>query len=72
MKKALDIQKGGSHYKDFTIQPVEFIYANNIPALEANIIKYACRWREKGGVNDLEKIIHYTNLLKELSEKYDS
>lgn len=29
----------------------------------ANIIKYACRWKNKGGVQDLEKIIWYAQHL---------
>ena len=28
----------------------------------ANIIKYACRWKKKNGVQDLEKILWYTQL----------
>lgn len=28
-----------------------------------NIIKYACRWKKKGGVQDLKKILWYTNHL---------
>jgi hypothetical protein len=59
---ALDKQVGGSHYKDFKIQPIEFIQANNIPYCEANAIKYLCRWREKGGIEDLEKAKHYIDL----------
>ena len=56
-------QVGGGHYKGFTIQPVEFIQANNIPFLEGCIIKRACRWRAKAGVEDLRKIIHEAELL---------
>jgi hypothetical protein len=63
---AKDIQVGGSHYKDWAIQPIEFITKNNIPFIEGNIIKYACRWREKNGREDLEKIKHYVDLLIEL------
>jgi len=33
MTNPLKIQIGGKHYRDFKIQPVEFIYANNIPFL---------------------------------------
>lgn len=66
---ALDVQVGGGHYKSFKIQPVEYIYANNIPYLEGNIIKYASRWRDKGGVEDLRKIKHYVDLLIELEMK---
>lgn len=30
-----------------------------------NIIKYACRWKNKGGIRDLEKIVWYTTHLIE-------
>ena len=63
---ALKKQIAGSHYRMFPIQPIEFIVKNNIPFIEGNIIKYICRWQEKGGVDDLDKVIHYVELLKEL------
>lgn len=66
----LDVQEGGQHYKSMAIQPIEFIHANNIPFLEANVVKYICRWRNKGGVNDLNKVKHYVDLLIHL-EKLD-
>lgn len=28
-----------------------------------NIIKYACRWKKKNGIQDLEKILWYTQRL---------
>lgn len=45
---------------------------NGIQAADtANIIKYACRWKNKGGKQDVEKIIFYaTHLLRQL-EKQD-
>jgi len=66
MENPLDIQVGGGHYKDFKIQPIEFIFANKIPFIEGSIIKYAARWRDKGGIQDLEKIKHYCDLLIQL------
>jgi len=66
MVQASKKQVSGSHYKDFNIQPVEFIHANNIGYLEGNVIKYVCRWRNKNGLEDLDKAIHYLELLKEL------
>ena len=66
---ALETQVAGSHYKDLKIQPVEYIHANNIPFIEGSIIKYATRWRDKGGVKDLEKIKHFVDLLIELENK---
>ena len=63
---ALNTQEGGSHYKDMLIQPVEFIVKNDIAFLEANVIKYVCRHRNKNGIQDLNKAIHYLELAKEL------
>jgi hypothetical protein len=71
VESALDVQIGGDHYKQFKIQPIEFIHANNIPFIEGNIIKYACRWRDKGGIETLKKIKHYVDLLIDLSEPND-
>lgn len=66
MEKALDTQVGGGHYKSKVIQPVEYIHANGIGYFEGNVIKYVTRWRDKNGVQDLEKAIHYLKLLIEL------
>ena len=66
-ESALDKQVGGNHYKDCVIQPVEFIAKNEILFLEGNIIKYATRHAKKGeGRKDVEKIIHYAQLILEL------
>lgn len=59
----LNRQEGGSHYKDFKIQPLEFVYKNNIPFIEANIIKYILRHRQKNGLEDLRKAEHYLKIL---------
>lgn len=66
---ALDIQQGGNHYKDLTIQPVEYITKNKLGFLEGNIIKYATRYKSKNGAEDIRKIIHYAQLILEL--EYD-
>ena len=63
---ALKTQVGGDHYKFMDIQPVEYIFANNLGFIEGCIIKYITRYESKGGANDLDKIIHFTQLLKEL------
>ena len=61
--KSYKKQVGGNHYKKYNIQPVEFIVKNNIGFCEGNIIKYILRFKEKGGVQDLEKAKHYIELL---------
>jgi hypothetical protein len=66
---ALDVQIGGGHYKSYAIQPVEFIHKNKIPYIEGCAIKYLCRWREKGGIEDLKKVKHYIDLLIEMESK---
>ena len=32
----------------------------------ANIIKYACRWKRKGGLQDVEKVIWYATHLRDM------
>jgi len=63
--KSFKKQVGGNHYKNYKIQPVEFIIKNNIGFVEGNIIKYILRFKEKGGAVDLEKAKHYIELLIE-------
>ena len=64
---ALDYQVGGYHYKDCGIQPVEYIFHNNLDYLEGNVVKYITRHRKKGeGRKDVEKAIHYAQLILEL------
>ena len=57
-----DKQIGGSHYKDFYIQPYEFISKNDLSFFQGNVVKYVCRYLHKNKVEDLEKIIHYCQL----------
>lgn len=56
-------QVGGNHYMVMKIEPVTFIIENDIPFVEGNIIKYVCRWKSKGGVEDLKKARHYIDML---------
>ena len=57
-----DKQIGGSHYKDMVIQPFEFISKNELTFFQGNVIKYVCRYKQKNGIQDLEKVIHYCQL----------
>lgn len=65
-KLATEKQVGGSHYKDYVIQPFEFFTANNTPFPEANACKYILRHQSKGKEEDLDKAIHCIELIKEL------
>lgn len=67
---SLDKQVGGNHYKNFKIQPIEFITKNKLKFIPGCIVKYICRFDKKGTPKeDLKKIIHYCELLIELGEK---
>ena len=63
---ALDVQVGGTHYKDCAIQPIEYIHANKLGFAEGNVVKYITRHRQKHGADDVRKVIHYCQLLLEL------
>jgi len=60
-----DKQVGGSHYKNFEIQPAEFVNKNKLLFAEGNAVKYICRHFTKGGVEDIDKAIHYLEMIKE-------
>ena len=63
--KPLEKQVKGDHYIRFIIQPAEFINANNLAYAEGNVIKYVCRHRFKGKKEDIEKAIHYLEMIIE-------
>jgi len=63
---ALETQVGGSHYKELPIQPVAYCQRNGLNYCESNVVKYVTRHHEKGGRKDIEKAIHYLQLLLEI------
>lgn len=65
---ALDIQVGGSHYREGGIQPVQYIEANSLQFLEASVVKRVTRHNRPTGKGrqDIEKAIHELQLLLEL------
>jgi len=65
-----DTQIGGDHYKSMAIQPIDFIEGNGLGWCEGNAIKYICRHKIKNGPEDIDKAIHYLQLLKE--REYES
>jgi len=60
-------QEGGNHYKTLAIQPWDYIIQNNLGFLEGNVIKYVTRWKEKEGVQDLQKARHFLDKLIEVN-----
>lgn len=65
----LDVQVGGDHYKKLPIQPIEYAMANKLDACQFNIVRYVTRFRDKNGIQDLEKARHTLDILIELEKK---
>lgn len=66
MSEANETQVGGTHYKSKVIQPWDFIASNEMGYLEGNVVKYVTRWKDKGGLVDLDKALHYLKKLIEV------
>jgi len=65
-------QIGGSHYKNFVIQPAEYIFKNSLGFLEGNAIKYITRYPHKNGIVDIDKAIHCLQMLKALIQQKET
>ena len=63
--KPYDKQIGGSHYQKFKIQPSKFVIENELIYTERCVIKYILRHRLKGKKQDLEKAIHFIEMIIE-------
>ena len=55
-------QVAGNHYKNRGIQPIEYSARNELSFCQGNVIKYITRYKDKNGIEDLAKVIHYTML----------
>jgi hypothetical protein len=64
-KTTRQTQIGGTHYKVFEVEPVDFITKNQLDWLSGHIVKYVCRHKLKGGAVDIKKAIHYAQMLLE-------
>ena len=62
---AFDIQIGGTHYSRYKIQLTEFLIANEIEHGEASVFKYMLRHKDKDGIEDILKAIHYIAMIVE-------
>lgn len=64
----MDVQKP-DYYINNNIEVKDVIkaFTENLEGVKAfyagNIIKYACRWNKKNGVEDLKKLMRYASLL---------
>ena len=65
----MDMVNHPEHYQSGKIETIDVIeeFTTDLKGIEAsdtaNIIKYACRWKRKNGVEDLRKLVWYANHL---------
>jgi len=64
---ANQIQHGGDHYAAVGLQHWDLCEMYGIGYLESAATKYLYRWRNKNGLEDLMKALHYTQKLIELA-----
>ena len=72
VSKSLEEQVGGSHYKNYAIQPVEYCQKNKLNHCESAIVKYATRHQDKNGREDVLKIIHYAQIILDIEYPEDT
>lgn len=63
-------QVGGDHYLNLAIQPMRYSMMNRLDAAQHTAIKYITRFRDKGGIQDLEKAKHCIDLLIEFEREF--
>lgn len=66
---SLSTQIGGNHYKKLAIQPMTYSMENKLDPLQHTIIKYVTRFRDKNGIEDLEKAKHCIDMLIDWEKK---
>jgi len=52
-------QVGWNHYSKYSIQPWDIIDTYKLDFYEGNLLKYLLRYKDKNGLEDLEKAKHY-------------
>ena len=67
--KATETQIGGDHYTKLAIQPMCYSMENGLDALQHTVIKYVTRFRDKAGIEDLEKAKHCIDMLIEYEKE---
>ena len=60
-----DRQVDGDHYQKLAIQPMQYSLLNGLDACQHTLIIYVTRFRDKGGIKDLEKAKHCIDMLIE-------
>lgn len=66
MTEANKIQHGGNHYKKMPIEHWDLSVMFNWDTFQYQITKYVMRWRDKNGLLDLQKVVHFAQKYLEI------
>ena len=67
--ESYDTINNPKHYAG-EVEPIQLILGQGLGYCEGNIVKYICRWKKKGGVEDLQKAHWYIHrLIEETKDK---
>lgn len=62
-----DVIHRPNHYARWKMEPIEFIFINDLPFWLGNVVKYCMRYDAKDGIQDLKKARRYLDIkIKEL------
>lgn len=62
-------QVGGDHYKTGGLEHWDMVVHFKLDYFQGQITKYVMRWRDKGGISDLEKASHFLQKYIEVATK---
>lgn len=67
LESANSRQPGGNHYMKRKIQHWDFVVSHDYGYLEGQVTKYVFRWKDKNGLQDVQKAEHFLQKLVEIS-----
>jgi hypothetical protein len=67
-RRANERQVGGDHYKIMPIEHWDLAAMFSWDPFQYQITKYVMRWRDKNGVQDLEKVVHFAQKYVEVEK----
>jgi len=60
-------QVGGTHYQKAAVQHWDIVHMHKLDYFQGQITKYVMRWKDKNGIQDLEKAKHFLEKYIELN-----
>lgn len=65
---ALTTQIGGNHYATMKYQPIKFAMDAQLNPVQFSIVKYVSRYKNKNGLQDLQKALHFCEIGEDIDK----